>query len=495
MIAPDGGAATTAHPGAGGSFERARAQTAARWYRWWAYGLAAVFAAAISYDLLHMPVQVYDSLGEILDAERSSSVGAAFRESLGTTAYLRPLRIAQIKAIFDLSQGQYWLAYRGFHAALLVSCLWLYTRAMRVRSADDVVAAAVALTVLTGMSTFRGTVQEAFPINHFLEIVVASLAALNLAQSRGGWRVDLAAAALFAAAALTLESGLLVWVVAVAARIAGLRGVSMRGLTGMTVLLAGYLAGRFLWLETGTPALSERSAGFLLAVLEPDELQRRFGAWPYGFYAYNVLASVSAVLFSEPQSGVFVAVRSVLQGDAPPRVLLAAATGLPTTALIVWAARRRADTIEAWRARTSLTLVAAAVVAASAVLSYAYTKDEIMSTAGAFYALAAFEAVRTLLARVHGARPAAVAAIAVVVLACAGAWAVRSAGLHHILRMQAFRHRGDWALLPSQSAREGGSYIQNTDAPVVRILREKALSMPAPNPRFYGRDAEDLWGD
>jgi hypothetical protein len=219
-----------------------------------AYMLALVFAAGIAYDLLHMPVQVYDSLSEILDAERFRSVADAFSQSLGSSAYFRPLRIAQIKALFDVSQGHYWLAYRGFHVLLVGLAFWLFTRALRVRTTTDLTAAALSLTVLTGMTTFRGTVQEAFPINHFLEMAVASLAALNLAQSKGGWRVDLAAACVFTAAALTLESGLLVWVVAVAARIAGMKGISTRGIVAVTLLMAGYFAMRFVWLDTGTPA-------------------------------------------------------------------------------------------------------------------------------------------------------------------------------------------------------------------------------------------------
>ena len=475
-----------------------------RWrnpHRFRAYLLALALTAGLAYDLLHMPVQVYDSLSEILDAERYRSVGAAFRESLGTSAYLRPLRIAQIKAVFDLSGGHYWAAYRGFHVLLLALCTWLFIRALRVRSPVDLAAAAVALTVLTGMATFRGTVQEAFPINHFLEMAVASLAALNLAQSRGGWRIDVAAACLFAAAALTLESGLLVWVVIVAARLAGLRGISTRGVVFVSALVAGYFSLRFGWLHTGTPGLSERSSGFLLSVLEADELERRFGAWPYPFYAYNVLASISAVLFSEPQSGVFVAVRSWLQGDVPPRVVLALLSALPTTALIVWAVAAR---LRASRVRTggtaephaaSLTAVAMAVILASALLSYAYTKDEIMSTAGVFYALAAFEAVRAALARASTARPAIAAAITAVLLVSGSAWAIRSAGLHHVLRLQAFRHRGDWALLPARFAGEGRPYEHDPGAAVVRRLRDQALAMPAPNPRFHARWAEGVWGD
>lgn len=471
-----------------------------RGYARWAYVLAAIFTLAFAYDLLRLPVQVYDALGEILDASRSPSAGHSFVQSLGTAAYFRPLRIAQIKALFDLSGGQYWLVYRGFHVLLLALCLWLFTRALRVRSTTDLAAAAVALTVLTGMSTFRGTVLEAFPINHFLEVAVAALAALNLAQSRGGWWVDAAAAVVFAAAALTLESGLLVWVVAVSARAAGFRGISRGGLAVMTGLLAAYVAVRFLWLQTGAPGLSERSAGYFLSVLEPDELVRRFGDWPYPFYAYNVLASVSSVLFSEPRSGVFVGVRGWMQGEFPLLVVLALVSSVPTTLLVAWMLARSRRVRGAGNGVDTepvapLGLVAAAVIAGSAALSYAYTKDDIMSTAGVFYALAAFESLRRLLAYASTARTGVAVLTVIALLVCGSAWAIRSAGLHHVLRMQAFRHRGDWAVLPARLAAEGRPYETAEGAAIVRALRGEALAMPAPNPGSYARWAEDVWGD
>lgn len=61
--------------------------------------------------------------------------------------------------------------------------MWLFVRVLGVSSAADFAAAAFVLVVLVGLHTFRGTVQEAFPINHFLEIVVLCLVTLNLGAS------------------------------------------------------------------------------------------------------------------------------------------------------------------------------------------------------------------------------------------------------------------------------------------------------------------------
>src|SRR5688572_21190224 len=246
-----------------------------------AYLVAAIAGASFGYDLMRMPIQVSDSLFEILDAQRSSSAWESFTGSLGTSAYLRPLRIAEIKLLFDLAQDRdYWLVYRGFHALLLTAALILFVRALDVRTWRDTAAATFALTVFTGLNTFRGTVREAFPINHFLIIVVLALLALNLARSKGGRWVDLAAVVVFVVASLTLESGLLVWVVVVAAWACGMRGISSRGVLAVTGCFIAYFCARFLYFSTGVPGLEERSSGFLLGILEPDELIERFGANP-----------------------------------------------------------------------------------------------------------------------------------------------------------------------------------------------------------------------
>ena len=96
-----------------------------------------------------------------------------------------------------------------------------------------------------------------------------------------------------------------------------------------------------------------------------------------------------------------------------------------------------------------LTLIA--VVAVSALMSYAYAKDEIISTAGVFYAVAAYAALRA----VFDLRPPAWAGALLIVFALvvSSLWAVRSAGLHLRLRHGAFEARAGWAYVLSPTAR------------------------------------------
>lgn len=462
--------------------------------RAWGFLIAGIFAASLAYDLMRMPVQVYDALEEILAAQRSPSAVASFIAASYNPAYLRPLRIAQIKALFDLADGHYWITYRGFHAILMVICVYLFTRALRVRTMVDLCAASFALLVLTGLHTFRTTVQEAFPINHFLEIVVFTLIAVNLAQARPRWTVDLLAVLTLTAAAFTLESGVLVWVVAVACWFVGLRGISLRGITLMTIVLGGYFYARFVAFAVGVPTIEERASGFLFSVLEPSQLKAQFGDRLGLLYAYNVAASMMSVLFSEPQGGVFVAVRSWLDGHVPPRETIAVLSSLVTTGLVLLAGVRILRRFGSSDRGDRLILVFVATLAANAVLSFAYVKDDIMSVSGAFYAVAAYAAIRHLATRVT--RPGMLAALVTLTLLATGtAWGVRSLGIHHVARTYAFKTRNDWASQPGLWKRSGRWPSDPNSQHLIEQLRNEALSMRVPNPRFEPPWMERLWGD
>jgi dolichyl-phosphate beta-glucosyltransferase len=463
--------------------------------RTWAYILALTCAGALAYDLLRMPVQVFDALEEMLAAQRSPSIVDTFWSAAYNAAYLRPLRIVQIKLIFDGAQGHYWLAFRGAHALTMAACLLLFTRALRVRTIADLCAAAFALTVVVGLHTFRSTVQEAFPINHFLEIAVMALVMLNLSQARPRRLVDATALATFVVASLTLESGLLVWVVAVTAWLLGMRGLSTRGVVAMTLLLAGYFVLRFGVLTVGTPGLIERSSAYLFEVLDPSELERRFGDRLAVFYAYNVVSSTLSVLASEPQSGLFVTTSAWVNHRLTSGLVLTFISSLVTTGLIASATVLLIRRYRASDASDRLILLFAAVLAANAALSYAYTKDDIMSVAGIFYGLAAYGAIRLLIARVGPTQRLLAATLTTVIFATGMAWSVRSLGIHHVARTYAFKTRNDWASQPGNWKRSGRWPDDVQSQRLITTLRDNALSMPAPNPHFEPPWMAKLWGD
>jgi hypothetical protein len=462
-----------------------------------AYLIAAIVAASFAHDLMRKPIQVSDSLQELLDVQQSPSLVATFVAHSPRGPFLRPIRQVQIKMLFDAAGGRYQLAFRGFHAMLVALALFLFVRALQVRTWTDCAAAVFAITVLTGMNTFRGTVREAFPINHFLEIVVFCLLALNLAQSRAGWVTDTAAAVVFVVASLTLESGPLVWVVLVAAWLVGLRGVSRRALVSVTLLLAAYLWVRFGYLSIGTPGIDVgRDSGFGASMLTPEQIAVRFGDNPLPFYLYNVATSVLSVLFSDPDRGVFQMARGWLAGDAQARVYSATVPSILTTAVIAWAMAAAFRRYRTGRRMTGdyLFVVFGCVLAANAVLAYAYAKPEIISVAGAFYALATFVAVRYAI-EYRPARPASNWVLCLVLAVASALWAFRSAGVHHMLQTQAFRERVEWARLDPERIAERG---YPSDAPARALtaqLRREALDLRIANTNEVPAWADDWWGE
>lgn len=443
-----------------------------------------------------MPVQRSDSLELILDAQRSPSAADTFVAMLSAPGYMRPMFRAENKLLFDIAgvSSLQW-AYRGFHAALLTIGLLLFARGARVTTERDFSAFALAMAVLIGLHTFRGAVGEAYPVNHYLNVAVVCLCTLVLAQSKTSMWVDVAAAAGFVYAVFILETGVLVWVIAVTAWATGWRGISPRGLGMMSAALLGYFYLRFVHYPVGMPGLTERSTGYLFSVLDPPELTRRFGDRPEWFYAYNVATSALSVLFSEPRAGRFVAVQAWLQDALVPRMVIALVSSAVTTSVIAYAALQR------WRMRTfddnaRYIVLFAAVLAANAALSFAYAKDEIMLPAGIFYALAAYAAARVAFESMAAPRSAVVAgAVAALLVVTSAGWTVRAAGVPYFQRSQAFKQRGDWGELAGERQRAGHHGPPSDADLLIDQLRDDALAAAVPNPRFEPRWLRLVWED
>lgn len=461
-------------------------------HRHLAFAAAALMMCALAYSILRIPVQLTDSLVPMLQVQARDSAVDVFAGGFGGDDYLRPMFWTQVKLLFDAAAGErYFAVFKGFHIALVVALLCLFVRAARVSSRVDAAAFALALLVLTGLHTFRGSVWEAFPVNHYLEIAVFCLAALVLSQSGGGWAYDALAAVLFTAAALTLESGLIVWVVLVAARIVGMRGVSGKGLAVVTILLAGYFFLRFFWLQTGSPGLDERATGFGFGRLERTELVARFGEAPYVLYVYNIAASFLSVLLSEPRSGTFELTAQWLAGQRPPSALVAGLSAMAATGLVTWfaIARWRSWLTRRFEHSDQLVLVFFAVAAANSVVSFAYAKDDILSAAGVFYALAVYAATRVAVVRFASRRrPVFVTVLfGLLLLATSTAWAIRATGLHYHMYNMAFYVRNEWVSVEPWLAQQQIQTVTPEGARVIDTLRGSAIGGPVINPHFLPR--------
>jgi hypothetical protein len=410
-------------------------------YQSLAYGYAVVVALVMGTFLLAIPVQLSDSFTEFISVHGHSLWQVIAAEFYNGT-YFRPLRRGLNKLVFDLSGGHYYAAFRGFQSMQLLVLLVLIVRMLRIRSAAGLVSLPLGLAVVVGIHTFAGAIVEGLPVNHFLTILLCCAAAVNVAQAEHRLLTDIAAVALLVFAMLTIESGLLLLLISVAAYLVGYRGVSRGGLVAMTACVALYFAGRFLLIGGAPPGLNERSAGFGFSVLSPDELVQRFGANPLPFYAYNVVSAISCVLFAEPRGGVWSFVREVSGGRPEPWQFVNVLTSALTTIVI---GRFAAARLGKWRARQfdeadRFVIVFLLVLPVNALFAGGYEKDVIMSPAGLFYAAAAYFVFRELLFE-----PKMMSIAPALALLLAVGWSVRFVGIHESLRARALSVREEWA--------------------------------------------------
>ena len=449
-----------------------------------AYVMALIVALTLGHFLLGLPIQVSDSFGHMqqLAASWEDLLYGRFTQQ----AFLRPFMWAEMKVVYDLSGGNYTPWFRGTHVVQVLALTGMFVALVRIRAWRDIACLPLALAVLLGVHTFSGTVTEAFPINTYLTVLLLCVAAAVVALGPYRWWHDVSAVVLLVVAALTVETGLLVWVICMGAALLGARGVSRRGLAVLTVLLGVYFLARFVLLDVGSPGLVERSSGFGFAVLDPPELIERFGANPLLFYLYNIVSSALTVLLSEPRAGVFRITHALATGNVRPVMVVNALASIGVLTLLArfaWVRRRE------WLARRfehddRLVLLFGMVLVANAVISYPYTKDVIMSPAGVFLAAAAAAALRHLVASSPrrlspGPAIALVAALAVVT----SAWSLRALSLFGQLRQAATTERIEWAYV--ELDRAAGLVHASTpeDRALLEDLRHAALiGRPSPPP-------------
>ena len=391
-------------------------------------------------------------------ADDADSTVAMFARSLtASSTTLRPLRRVETRWLLQIRQVtglSYTAVFRGFHAALTVALVLLFVAALPIRTWVDVAALGGALTVLLGHQTFSGMLREAYPINHYEIVAVGCLGVVALARRPPRWLTDVVIALALAYALLLVESGVLIWVTLAALLAAGFPGVNRRTLLLSTAVLLAYGVLR-VSLGITAPGIGGHGSGYLDVYYQADELERLFGASPWGFMGYNVASALSSVLLSEPRNGVFATLVAWRTGTVNPVVIIHLVSSVLATAALAWHAtgwiRRRHEATESDR----LLLVALAMVAVNCVFAASYIKDEIISTAGVFYAVGVFLSLRALLNRANAHGWAAAVVLAIVIATGAGLWAFRVMGLHYELRATAFTTRNDWVevIVPNEQRR------------------------------------------
>jgi hypothetical protein len=462
-----------------------------------AYGAAAGVAALFGLALLRIPIQLSDSFTEFMGMQGQTLSGVVRAEITGGGPYFRPLRRGLIKVLFDLSGGDFYPWFRGFHALEVLVLFVLFVRMLRPKTLVKAAVVPLALAMIVGSHLFLDIFREAFPINHFLTIVICAVAAVNLAQARGGWLVDAAAVLLLVFAMGTIESGLLIWVVFVTAYLTGYRGVSRAALVGLTLVFASYFLFRFGVLGGTMPGVGERDSGFFLNEATAGEMRRLFGDSPWVLYAYNFLSAVSCTLFAEPRSGAFLFARGVITDDVRPWQVLTVTTSAFTTAAIAWHVTTR---IRSWRPfqldeDDRLVALFLVLLPANAMFDIVYEKDVVLSVAGIFYAAAGVVATKRLMAVAvaESARRRAVACAAILVVACG--WSLRSIGTQYRLREVASTTRDDWAYYDRWAQRQRTVAVDTPDTRFVwQTLYDDAI-WRRPAPRAIGSRLLEAWSD
>ena len=445
-----------------------------------AYGI--LIATGFAFFLAGIPVQVSDSLGNLVTVQ-SSSWPDLMRGQFWTSAFFRPLLLAQTKLLLDLSGSYYFFGFRAFQVLEVFVAIWLFVRLLRVRTSGECLAAIIAVTVLTGSHTFAGTIREAYPINNYLTVAICCLVALNvLIAARPRWYTDVLVIFSFVLAVGTIETGLIVWGSLLIGRLVGWRGVSTPAFAVATLILVAYFGFRFGVLSVATPSLMERSSGFGFARLEPQQLSDRFGGSPLPFYLYNVGSSIATVLFSEPRAGVWMVTRDALAGVAEPWMWINVTASSAVTVLIGWfiVSRRWWSHPATWSHGQRLAVMAAAIIVANAGISFPYTKDQIMSLGGMLFAAALFAAAA---ARLESPPRAVFSRVITGLLVCivSTTWSWRVIGLQHNLVHTAFTQRNDWAYTDEWIESHPESQRDPAVADIVNSLYLQALRTRVPN--------------
>jgi hypothetical protein len=456
----------------------------------YAYGMLVV--AGLGYALLELPIQVGDGFTNMVALPGSRLAEMVYNQFF-QTSYLRPLLWGHLHVIYTLADGNYYEWFRGWHVFQIFLLVVLFIRLLRPRTMADAAVIPLGLAILVGIHTFAGTIREAFPINTFMTILLCGVGAANLAIGEHRWWRDVSAAVLFVFAALTVESGLLVWVIFAAAFIAGSRGVSRFGLAAVTLLLGGYFYLRFVVLDIGGPGLIERSSAYGFSVYDPDQLLEMFGQNPLPFYVYNILTSLASVLWSEPRAGLFRVTKLFLENDVRDYMYVNVLASALATGILGWFMwRRRRVWLERRLERADqIVFIFLAVLAANAVISYPYTKDVIMSPAGMFYALAITVAARELITAPWRRRLTA-AALTVLLAVTSAAWGVRAVAAHVGVRESGAKFRNEWAYIDQWYEAERKTL---TDPAAIRLrqqLHDDAIVRHPAQPALWGEWLEWL---
>lgn len=400
------------------------------------------------------------------------------------TAYYRPLFHITLSTLWRhaASTESALQTIKLLHIVPVALVVVLFIWYLRPRDAIEAGAATLAVAVLVGVPAFRDNLE--IPLSYTtIGIPLALLVWIVVERQHAAWHGP-AIVALLVVAVGFKEQGLVLVPVVIAAWLAGAPGVRRGTVAVVTLLAVAYLGYRFA--NRSSLELFQQDIGFGLTRLSPDEAVARFGSFPIAIFAYNALATIANVLFSEPTAGVFSATAGVVGGRPDPITLLNIVSSLVMTAVIAWGA------VTSWSNPSQRRLTVALVVSllACGALSFDYSRDRLGGMAVVFYALAAYHATRALVQRTMDVAPSRFRIGVAGLLILAGAWQIRALNTLEGARETAFKNRREWITGTAQRRVEFGDrgvYLQ-----LMERLAPQGLDETAPQPTRYRRTAARL---
>ena len=401
-----------------------------------------LLVAAIAYSSLDIEFHSGDTFRHLDVANRStwSELGQSVFNARDD--FHRPLYDILTKVVLRIAGGPDQVVFRLVHAGMLLLWYLLLWALVRPRTAAE------SMAFLTGVACFTGLHTSHFmlvgtPLNECLMVTLCVFAAYALLNRRPGWGVDVAAFLLSLTAPYTQEAGLLVPLLFVAGFLFGAGAVTRRTVAVSLVPVAIYASIRMFSSAPVVPGWYFQDTGFLAGSLDPAQQEALFGRVPVVMYLYNIAASLATVFFSEPRAGVVALLNVVADRHIFLWQIVNVVTSIVSTGLIaLWMHRAQ------WTpARRALALTACAVIVLNAGLGYLYTRDRIVSAAGASYALllalAVTDGCRRWRSDAQGG-PGRVVLATMLAVAMAG-WTVRGAGGFSWLNDYAWEAKREWA--------------------------------------------------
>lgn len=401
---------------------------------------AAPILFILSSILWHTPYPLSEGVALLEDVADPAS----FRFLEPTTAYYRPLFYLSLFTAWHAapSLDAFLATVKLFHIVPVTALAVLFIVHLRPARPADAAAALVALAVLVGSPGFLDNLE--IPLTYTIVGMPCALAVWIVLERQARWWHGPAIVALTVLAVGFKEQGLVLVPVVVVAWAMGAPGVRRGTVAGLVAIAAGYVA---LRLGKGAHwAPFEQDVGLGFTLLSAREAGDRFGSFPALIYAYNGMSTIGNVLFAEPTSGIFRITHAVVLGKAAPWQLLYVASSIGTTALIAWWGIRafRQSIGRGWTPEARVVGALVAALAASAALSFNYSRDRLGGMALVFYALASFWSLRAAIDRLRDAPGVARMAAALGLVLLAGAWQVRAVHTLEYSRLQSARTQGEW---------------------------------------------------